>query len=130
MNITNEPGERADHFLSILLVDDDAMVREVTAWMLTDAGHTVREAPDGLAALDSLVNDGLVDLLIADINMPRMDGLELVQQIKVRWPSLPVLLVSGRPQPPGTQAYMAKPFGWDTLIRAVARVAPPAPTAT
>ena len=42
----------ADAPLSILLVDDDPMVREVTAWMLIDAGHTVREASDGVAALD------------------------------------------------------------------------------
>ncbi len=112
--------------LSILVVDDDALVREVTAWMLADAGHRVHEANDGIAALDFLVNEGPVDLLITDINMPRMDGLELVQQIKARWPALPVLLVSGRPQPPGTQAFMAKPFGWDALVKAVSRVLTPA----
>ena len=110
--------------LSILIVDDDAMVREVTALMLADAGHNVHEAADGVAALSFLTHDGPVDLLITDINMPNMDGLELVQQAKLRWPGLPVLLVSGRPQPPGTQDFMAKPFGWDTLIRAVGRVAP------
>ena len=115
--------------LSILLVDDDAMVREATAWMLADAGHSVHEAADGVAALDFLVSGRTVDLLITDINMPRMDGLELVQQTKERWPALPVLLVSARPQPPGTQAFMPKPFGWDTLMKAVAgvRQAPAAP---
>ena len=112
----SEPG------VSILLVDDDAMVREATAWMLEDAGYAVHEAADGVAALDHLVSKGPVDLLITDINMPRMDGLELVQQTKARWPMLPVLLVSGRPQPPGTQTFMPKPFGWDTLMHAVARV--------
>ena len=114
-----------DAALSILVVDDDALVREVTAWMLADAGHHVHEASDGVAALDFLMNAGPVDLMITDINMPRMDGLELVERAKARWPALPVLLVSGRPQPPGTQAFMAKPFGWDTLIKAVGRVLPP-----
>ncbi len=93
-------------------------------WMLADAGHTVHEASDGIAALDHLVNKGLVDLLITDINMPRMDGLSLAQQTKARWPFLPVLLVSGRPQPAGTQAFMAKPFDWNALMRAVSRVVP------
>ena len=98
------------------------MVREATAWMLTDAGHTVHEAEDGVVALDHLLNRDPIDLLITDINMPRMDGLALVQQAHLRWPSLPVLLVSGRPQPQGTQPYMAKPFGWATLMEAVARI--------
>ena len=97
------------------------MVRETTAGMLADAGHTVHEAEDGVAAMDRLMN-GPVDLLITDINMPRMDGLALVQQAQLRWPGLPVLLVSGRPQPQGTQAYMPKPFGWTALMEAVARV--------
>ena len=116
--------------LSILIVDDDPMVREATAWMLSDAGHDVHEAADGLAALDYLVNEGPVDLLITDINMPRMDGLELAQETKARWPALPVLLVSGRPQPTGTQAFMPKPFGWDALMKAVARVVEPCEPAT
>ena len=111
--------------LSILLVDDDAMVREATAWMLTDAGHDVTEAADGVAALDHLLHQGPVDLMITDINMPRMDGIELAHQSKVRWPAMPVLLVSGRPQPPGTQAFMSKPFGWNRLMQAVARVVHP-----
>ena len=91
--------------------------------MLADAGHVVHEAADGAEALEFLVRGGQVDLLITDINMPRMGGLELVKQTRERWPELPILLVSGRPQPPGTQAYVAKPFGWDTLVQAVSRVA-------
>ena len=121
---TAAPYFPTDGALSILLVDDDTMVREATAWMLSDAGHHVHEAADGKAALEYLDAQGPVDLLITDINMPRMDGLELVQQTKQRWPGLAVLLVSGRPQPPGTQAYMPKPFGWDTLMKAVDRVVP------
>ena len=101
------------------------MVREATAWMLADAGHTVHEAEDGVAALDYLMNGAHVDLLITDINMPRMDGIALLQQTQERWPLMPVLLVSGRPQPPGTRPYMPKPCGWNTLMNAVARVVDP-----
>lgn len=121
--MTDAEAGSATTQLSILVVDDDAMVREVTAGMLADAGHVVHEAADGAEALEFLVRGGQVDLLITDINMPRMGGLELVKQTRERWPELPILLVSGRPQPPGTQAYVAKPFGWDTLVQAVSRVA-------
>lgn len=93
-------------------------------WLLTDAGHAVHEAADGVDALAYLVSAGPVDLLITDINMPRMDGLVLAREAKARWPELPVLLVSGRPQPPGTEPFMAKPFRWETLIAAVRRAVP------
>ena len=115
------PALSASH-LSVLVVDDDVLVREVTAWMLADAGHTVHEAADGVAAFEFLMREGPVDLIIADINMPGMDGLALTDQVKARWPELPVLLVSGRPQPPGTQEYMSKPFAWGTLNQAVSRL--------
>lgn len=113
--------------LSILLVDDDPLVRETMGWLLTDAGHEVHEAADGVDALAHLVSAGPVDLLITDINMPRMDGLALAREAKARWPELPVLLVSGRPQPPGTEPYLAKPFPWNTLIAAVSRAIPASP---
>ena len=113
-----------DPGLSILIVEDDAMVREVTVLMLADAGHTVHEAADGAAAMLFLTTHGPVDLLITDINMPEMDGLELGREAGQRWPGMPVLLVSGRPQPPGLKEFMAKPFGWDALIRAVDRLTP------
>lgn len=127
INPSAAPSSNEHRPLSILLVDDDPLVRESTAWMLSDAGHDVHEAADGVEALEFLSAAGPVDLLITDINMPRMDGLALAHEAKLRWPALRVLLVSGRPQPPGTQAYMAKPFRWDTLIKAVARTASPPP---
>lgn len=112
----------APSLLSILLVDDNDMVREVTAGMLADAGHQVRTAPDGLAALSDLQEHGLVDLVITDISMPQMDGLALVDQIRIRWPGVRVLLVSGRAQPPGTEAFMLKPFRWSDLAQALSDV--------
>lgn len=118
----NEDGRSAA--LHILLVDDDAMVLEATAAILSDVGHTVVERSDGLAALDYLVAEGPVDLLITDITMPRLDGLSLAEAVRKRWPTLPVLLVSGRPQPSGTEAFIAKPFAFDTLVKAVSHLVP------
>lgn len=118
----NDDGRVAP--LHILLVDDDAMVLEATAAILSDVGHRVVERADGLAALDYLVAEGPVDLLITDITMPRLDGLSLAEAVRKRWPALPVLLVSGRPQPSGTAAFIAKPFAFDTLVKAVTSLVP------
>jgi CheY-like chemotaxis protein len=114
------PGDRQPETLSILVVDDDPMVREATAWILAGAGHYVTEAEDGVAALEQLGQRAHFDLVISDIAMPRMNGLVLTRAVSDSWPGLPVLLVSGRPQPPGTHAFMAKPFNATTLLQAVA----------
>ena len=108
-----------------MIVDDDAMVREATAWTLTDAGHEVIEAADGVDALEYLQDHAAVDLIITDISMPRMNGLDLVDEVQLRWPGLPVLLVSGRPQPKGTRAFMSKPFNAQALLLAVAQLVEP-----
>lgn len=111
--------------LSILVVEDDPLVREATVWMLQDAGYLVHEAPDAQAALDRLAQPGRVDLVISDINMPGMDGLGFRNEVERRWPALPVMLVSGRPQPPGTRSFVAKPFGRAALMSAVADLVAP-----
>ncbi len=106
--------------LSILLVDDDRLVREATTWVLTDAGHAVTEAKDGFEALARLEQRAWFDLVVTDISMPQMNGLALVKAVNRLWPGLPVLLVSGRAQPPGTHPFIMKPFNAETLLRAVA----------
>ena len=114
-------SQHTDQPLNILVVDDDILVREVTALMLADVGHAVIEAEDGVEALAKLTDTGAIDLVITDINMPRMDGLALAREMRTRWPGVPVLLVSGRPQPSCLHV-MTKPFGWTTLVDTVRRV--------
>lgn len=80
---------------TILLVDDDPAVREVTAAMLEDLGYGVIEADDGAAALDMLSRGLRVDVLLADFVMPGMTGGELAASVAVRRPGLPVVLVTG-----------------------------------
>ncbi len=127
MNAVNMPRWRLElpratplDTLSILVVDDDPMVREATAGILADAGHSVTEAGDGFDAMHLLSRHGHFDLVISDITMPRMSGLALSQAVADCWPGLPVLLVSGRPQPPGARLVMMKPFNATTLLQAVA----------
>jgi CheY-like chemotaxis protein len=113
------------HPLSILVVDDEQPIRELLRWMLGDAGHVVYEASEGQEALDFLRGDRSVDIVLSDINMPGMDGLELSKCVWEQWPDLPVLLISGRPPPVGVRAFIAKPFRWDVLANAIAMLAGP-----
>ncbi len=78
----------------ILLVDDEPHVRKTIAGLLQSAGHTVVEADGPLAALSRL-GEHPVDLVLTDLGMPDMNGIELAQTIKLQAPSLPVVLLTG-----------------------------------
>ncbi|TCD22251.1 response regulator [Pseudomonas sp. IC_126] len=80
---------------SILLVDDDPSVREVTAQMLQYLGFSVTEADSGKQALQMLAESVDVDLLLADFAMPDMNGGELARAVRARNPELPVVIVTG-----------------------------------
>ena len=80
---------------TILLVDDDNAVRDVTATYLREMGYRVMEAGSGGAALELLESTTEVDLLLFDFAMPGMNGAELARQVHSRRPKLPVLFVTG-----------------------------------
>jgi CheY-like chemotaxis protein len=79
----------------LLVVDDDAMVREVVVGQMEERGYRVAQAGDGLEALAQLDGGAAVDLLISDFAMPGMNGLTLIQEARRRRPDLPVLLLTG-----------------------------------
>ncbi|HEY4403472.1 MAG TPA: response regulator [Xanthobacteraceae bacterium] len=81
--------------LTILLIDDDNAVREVTRAMLHDLGYRVLEAGSGGAALDLIERERKIDLMIADFAMPGMNGAELARLAQAKRPALPVLFVTG-----------------------------------
>ena len=111
--------------LVIVVVDDDQLVLTNTKAMLEDFGHTVIDAISGPAALEVIRKTPRVDLVITDQAMPQMTGMQLAAAIRVDWPSLPVLLVSGYAELPSKTAFelpkLAKPFSLDDLEDAVAR---------
>jgi CheY-like chemotaxis protein len=109
----------------IVVVDDDQLVLTNTKAMLEDFGHTVIDAISGPAALEVIRKMPRVDLVITDQAMPQMTGMQLAAAIRVDWPNLPILLVSGYAELPSKTAFelpkLAKPFSLDDLEDAVAR---------
>ena len=82
--------------IQILIADDDSATREMMGGFFTEKGYFVFLAGDGEETL-KLLGEERIDLVIADYQMPRMDGKELVGRINKFHPSLPVILISGRP---------------------------------
>lgn len=80
----------------ILLVEDDRPVREMIETVLSGLGYLVRAYPSGEEALQSLIGDSVgLDLLLSDMVMPGLQGLELAEQLQARFPGMKVLLISG-----------------------------------
>jgi len=82
-------------FRTVLLVDDDNGVREVTSIMLEDLGLKVLQAANGQEALEIIRADTPIDILLTDFAMPGMNGAELAQAVRERLPALPVIFVTG-----------------------------------
>jgi signal transduction histidine kinase len=116
---------RAGRPLELLLVDDDFLVRDSLAALLTSLGHRVREAPGGAEALGALASGPPPDLVILDYNMPDMDGLETLRRLRRTLPRLPVLLATGFMEPAVQRVLdadphasgISKPFTARELVR-------------
>jgi two-component system KDP operon response regulator KdpE len=117
----------------ILVVDDEPQIRRVLRLALTSQGFDLRVAADGESALDTL-RDWPADLLITDLSMPGMDGLELCRRVHEKHP-IPIIVLSVKGEErtkvaaldAGADDYVTKPFGMDELlarVRAVFRRAP------
>jgi CheY-like chemotaxis protein len=89
------PQPRRDGGKQVLLVDDEAIVRETLAASLVDAGYGVQVAADGAAALKILESEAAVDVLVTDLSMPDIDGLTVIRSARSIRPDLPALLLTG-----------------------------------
>ena len=111
----------------VLVVDDEREIREIEQTMLQQAGYDVVSADGGATAL-SMVDQGLaVDVVIADLMMPGMDGTEMIRQLRRRRPDLKVLFVTGYSDHLFDEqlwlwddvAFLDKPFTTNGLLEAV-----------
>ena len=109
--------------LSILLVDDEEIVRVGTAEMIRDLGHHVVEAEGGVEALSFLAGGIAPDVVITDYKMPRMDGAELARRLQEAHPALPILIITGYTGTTDDVLHLprlAKPFGQAEIAGALA----------
>lgn len=117
---------------TILIVEDSRIMRLLLRCFLVREGHVVHEAEDGVEALEWLASNDRPDLLITDINMPRLDGFGLIEQLRTRTEQqdLPILVLSteGAEQKRnlanrlGVRGWFVKPFEADVLRTAISGV--------
>jgi DNA-binding NtrC family response regulator len=108
---------------AVLIVDDDRAVGMVLLGLLRQAGHQARYAASGIEAL-SILKEESIDVVISDLRMPQMDGMELVAAIKERIPELPVILLTAHGTVPiaveamkaGAADFLLKPFDRDEVL--------------
>jgi PAS domain S-box-containing protein len=122
--VVAEPEEKAEtRSLAVVVVDDDSLVLTNMVAMLEDLGHRVFEASSGQQALEILHRENRIDLVITDHAMPQMTGLQLIQQIRAEWPTVPVILATGYAELPADAdphlPKLAKPFFQHDLLQAV-----------
>jgi CheY-like chemotaxis protein len=109
----------------ILVVDDNPEIRRIVARALTDVRYAVLEAEDGAVALQILERGGVdIDLVLTDIRMPRLDGIELGRRIADRKWQVPVLYMTGGQGDAivAVEPLLRKPFSIGTLVDSVDRV--------
>lgn len=96
--MSGHPNETSSHDLGgarILVLDDEEGVRRIVRRMLGECNCRVIEAADGFDGLTALEREPTVDLVLTDLSMPRIGGLDVVQAVAVRHPGLPVVVMSG-----------------------------------
>jgi len=116
---------------SILAVDDSESMRQMVSFALKDAGHTVVEAVDGQDAL-SRAKTNKVNLVITDINMPGMDGISLIRELRnlPDYKFTPILMLTTESttdqkqqgKEAGATGWLVKPFNPDQLISTINKV--------
>lgn len=116
---------------NVLIVDDSRTVRMMVRSALEQAGHRVTEAYDGVNAIATLENVK-PDLIITDVNMPEMDGITLVRELRGRpgFPRIPILILTTvqdadmkeKGRQAGATGWMCKPFQPDQLTAVVQKV--------
>ena len=112
--------------MQILLVEDEQSILHTTAELLTDLGYAVRCAENGEEVLQMLDTHS-VDLVVSDIRMPRMDGLQLLRILRAQKPELPVILTTGhgdqeiavRAEQEGAYSFLRKPIKVQELLAAI-----------
>ncbi len=116
----------------VLVVEDDRDVRRLVLEVLADLGYLTLEAADGAAAAAILRSTMHVDLLVSDVGLPGLNGRQVAEIARQRWPALPILFLTGYPESGTTRSeflasgmqLMTKPFAINDLARRIGELAP------
>lgn len=113
----------------VLVVDDSVTVRQQVSSVLEQAGYAVDEAEDGQAGAEKIEADSGISMVICDVNMPRMNGIEMVGRVKKDGAraELPIVMLTTEGNPAliakakelGAKGWIVKPFKADHLLAAV-----------
>ena len=119
----------------VLVVDDSSTIRQQVSQVLTQVGFEVIEAEDGQIGADIIRDDPSISVVICDVNMPRLNGIEMVLHVKrdAKNANLPILMLTTDGQPAlikkakeaGAKGWMVKPFNPSQLVLAVQKLAGP-----
>jgi two-component system response regulator MprA len=104
----------------ILIVEDDRSSRAALEEILRDEGYVVETATDGVDALRR-VQASCPDLILSDVRMPRMGGLQLEEMLRAQKAGLPIIFMSAH-SPPGDETWLSKPIQLDCLLSKVKEV--------
>lgn len=117
---------------NILAVDDSASMRQMVSFTLKGAGHAVTEAADGAQALAVAKSKGQFDLVISDINMPNLDGIGLIKELRAlpEFKFTPILMLTtesgsdkkSEGKAAGATGWIVKPFNPDQLLATIGKV--------
>ena len=115
---------------TVLIVDDNPAILDTLRRMLATQGYEVREAANGLIAMEMLKQD-TVDLVITDYIMRGMDGIELIDEIHVQWPTMPLVLLtaclsaeSAETMLRGKAHFLSKPVSMMELLTTIRQLLP------
>lgn len=121
--------------MRILVVDDDALAGEMTAAVLEELGHEPLLAENGVEAMENLAADSAIEMVISDLNMPLVSGIDLFREMRAAGVNLPFILLTGddpdvaRKQEPKLDACLLKDFSLEeSLPRVIAEVLKQYPT--
>jgi len=115
----------------IMIVDDSKTIRQQVSFTLTKGGYEVIEAEDGVDGIEKLKANKDIAMVISDVNMPNMNGLEMVEKLKAEGNTVPVIMLTTegasdliqRAKAAGAKGWLVKPFQPDQLVAAVTKIA-------
>jgi two-component system chemotaxis response regulator CheY len=114
----------------ILVIDDSETIRQQVKQALASTGYEIIEAVDGVDGLEKLRSVADLDLALCDVNMPRLNGLDMIAEVQRNGPRIPILMLTTEGQPSlikrareaGAKGWIVKPFKPELLVAAVTKL--------